>query len=336
MFLRWHLVLTCLLMSVSSISCSKKALRENAGDKQLTIAVIPKGTTHEFWKAIHAGAERAGKELGVEVIWKGPLKEDDREAQIKVVEDFISRGVSGIVLAPLDDTALRMPVREAVRAGINVVVIDSALQGNEHVSFVATDNTVAGAKAGRHLAELLKGKGKVVMLRYMEGSASTMEREQGFSQAISAYPGIEVVSDKLHGGATTESSYAASENLLAPFRTAEGGIRIDGIFCPNESTTFGMLRALQDAGLAGKVFFVGFDSSEKLLQALTAKQIHGLILQDPEKMGYLGVKTVVQSLQKKPFDAKIDTGSYLVTAENRHEPFIQSLINPVLGKGLTP
>ena len=112
-------------------------------DSKYRIAVIPKGTTHVFWKSIHAGAIKAARELeevGVEVIWKGPLKEDDRESQIRVVEDFVTRGVSGIVLAPLDDVALRMPVKDAVNNGIEVVIIDSGLKSQDYVSFVATDN----------------------------------------------------------------------------------------------------------------------------------------------------------------------------------------------------
>ena len=157
-------------------------------DSNYRIAVIPKGTTHVFWKSVHAGAVKAQLELeklGVEVIWKGPLKEDDRESQIRVVEDFITRGVSGIVLAPLDDVALRMPVKDAVNRGIEVVIIDSGLKSEDYVSFVATDNYLGGRKGGEHLAKILGSKGRVIMLRYQEGSASTKNREQGFLDAVS-------------------------------------------------------------------------------------------------------------------------------------------------------
>src|SRR6188768_2920022 len=99
------------------------------GPKKMTIAVIPKGTSHAFWQSVHAGAEKAAQELGVDVIWRGPLREDDRAAQINEVEGFVTRGVSGIVLAPLDDAALTAPVADAVRAKIPVVIIDSALKG---------------------------------------------------------------------------------------------------------------------------------------------------------------------------------------------------------------
>jgi ribose transport system substrate-binding protein len=249
------------------------------------------------------------------------------------VENMISRGVKGIVLAPLDDVALRGPVANAVKAGIPVVIIDSGLKSEDHLSFVSTDNKVGGYKGGKRLAELLGGKGKVILLRYQEGSASTMNREQGFLDAMKEYPDIEVVSQNQYGGATTESAYKASENLLAPYKT-DSGPSIDGIFCPNESTTFGMLRALQDGGIAGKVKFVGFDSSEKLVQALGQGELHGLVLQDPMNMGYLGVKTMVQHLNGEEVEERIDTGSEVATKENMNDPRIQGLLKPDFKKWL--
>lgn len=295
--------------------------------KKLRIAVIPKGSTHEFWKSVHAGAEKAGQELGVEIIWKGPLKEDDREDQIKVVEDFVTRGVDGIVLAPLDDTALRQPVREATQAGIPVVIIDSGLKEATELPFVATDNMEGGRLAGRRLLEVLP-KGKIVMLRYQEGSASTTEREAGFLEVVGAAPGIQVLSAEQYGGATTETAQKASENLLARFRNPDGTTQFAGVFTPNESTTFGMLRALQDAGLAGKVRFVGFDASAKLIEALGAGQIDGLVLQNPRNMGYLGVKSVVQKIREgTSHEMRIDTGATVVTKENQSEPAIAELLS---------
>jgi len=325
------IVLVAVAVVFTAIGCKQK----EKGKEKLLIAVIPKGTTHVFWKSIHAGAVKAQQELKaagqeVEVIWKGPLKEDDRESQIRVMEDFITQGVSGIVLAPLDDTALRAPVRDAVNNGIPVVIIDSGLKSEDYVTFVATDNYIGGRKGGEHLAKTLGGKGKVIMLRYQEGSASTMEREQGFLDVLKEkYPGIEVVSANQYGGATTESAYRASENLLTSLRAPDGALTINGIFCPNESTAFGMLRALQDSGLAGKVKYVGFDSSDRLVLALRNGQIHGLVLQDPINMGYLGVKTIAAYLRgEKVPKEPIDTGSVVATPENMNDPNIRNLLEP--------
>jgi ribose transport system substrate-binding protein len=325
-------IVALLLAALVLCSCGKNDQSKSSG--ALTVAVIPKGTTHEFWKAIHAGANKAAKEAGIEVIWKGPLKEDDREAQISVVENFVTRGVSGIVLAPLDEVALRSPVSDAVRAGIPVVIMDSHLKSDEYVSFVATDNYEGGKLGARRLIELLGGKGKVIMLRYMEGSASTAAREQGFMDAMAEAAGIVVVSSNQYGGATTETSYKAGENLLGPFKKPDGTLTIDGIFTPNESTAFGMLRALQDGGIAGKVRFVGFDSSIKLVEALRKKEIDGLVVQNPMRMGYLAVKTMVQHLKGEQVEKRIDTGAAMITPENMDQPEYKELLDPDLSQWL--
>jgi ribose transport system substrate-binding protein len=291
--------------------------------KRLKIAVIPKGTTHEFWKSIHMGALMAADEFGVEVIWKGPQKEDDRAQQITVVEDFISRGVDGIVLAPLDERALCRPVQDAVRENIPVVIIDSGLQGSDYISYVATDNYKGGVMAARRLAQLLQSKGRIFLIRYQEGSASTTQREQGFLDTIKAEaPAISLLVQDQYAGTTTESAYQLAENLISRFPD------VDGVFCPNESSTFGTLRALQETGLAGKIVFIGFDSSPKLVQALRDGHIQGLILQNPVKMGYLGVKLMTLHLRGQPIEKVIDTGVYIATRDNIDDPEIKSLLLP--------
>ncbi len=293
--------------------------------KPLTIAVIPKGTTHEFWKAIHAGAERAARELGVEIIWKGPQKEDDRAQQITVVEDVISRGVDGIVLAPLDDRALVRPVQDAMRDKIPVVIIDSGLQGKDYVSFIATDNYQGGVLAARRMGGLLGGQGRIIVIRYQAGSASTTERERGFLETLEReFPGLVLLTKDQYAGPTTETAYQTAENLLARFHDA------DGLFCPNESSTFGALRAVQEFGLAGKIRFVGFDSSPKLVQALADGHLDGLVLQNPDKMGYLGVRTMVQYLRGEKVAQLLDTGVALATRDNMGSDEIKALLTPDL------
>lgn len=289
--------------------------------ENITIAVIPKGTIHEFWKSIHAGAIKASRETGVEIIWKGSLNENDREEQLQIVETFIARKVSAIVLAPLDDRSLVMPVSEAKRLGIPTVVIDSDLQGDSHVSFVATNNYKGGVIAAERVAVLLGGKGKLIVLRYQEGSASNTNREEGFLDTIrSKFPDIEVLSDNQYAGTTTETAYRTSENLLNRFSD------VDAIFAPNDPVTFGCLRALQDRELAGKIILVGFDTSEKLTQALEKGEIQGLVLQDPIKIGYLGVKTAVTYLRGEQIEKRIDTGVTIATPENMNDPEIRKLL----------
>lgn len=302
----------------------------NSGEVKYRIAVIPKGATHEYWKAIHAGANEAAKELGgIEVLWKAPEKEDDKSGQIGIVENLVNEKVSGIVLAPLDATALSQPANEAIDAGIPVVVIDSGLDNAPKLSsFVATDNFKGGQMAGEELARLLGGKGKVVMIRYAEGSASTMEREKGWLDAMKKYPDIKIVSDNQYAGPTVESAQKTGENVLGSLKKPDGSLDIDGLYCPNESSTFGLLLVLQDNKWAGKIKFVGFDSSEKLVEGLKSGDINGLIVQNPFKMGYEGVKTMFEVLEKKTVEAKKDTGATLVTKENMEQPDVAKLLNP--------
>ena len=288
------------------------------------------GTTHEYWKSIHAGAVKAAREEGVELVWKGPQKEDDRAQQIAVVEDMISRRVDGIVLAPLDGKGLQKPIAEARRAGIPAVIVDSALHGDDYISFIATDNYKGGQLGALRLVEVLGGKGSIILMRVMVGAESTMAREQGFLDEIRNHPGIRVLSDNQYGGITTETAYQTGENLLNRFPA------VDGVFCPNESTTFGMLRALTDAGKAGKVKFVGFDSSDKLIAALRAKQIDGLVLQNPFRMGELAVRTLVRHLRDPhgAVEKRVDTGAAVATPENMDTPEIKPLLSPPLDQYL--
>jgi ribose transport system substrate-binding protein len=313
--------------------CAGCAPREDAG--KLSIAVIPKGTSHVFWQSIHAGAEKAARELGVTVIWRGPLREDDRSSQVSEVEGFVTRGVAGIVLAPLDDAALASPVADAKRHGIPVVVIDSGLKGNDYVSFVATDNRKGGRLAGEHLARLLENSGKVLLLRYAEGSESTVQREEGFLESIAAHRGIQVVSSNQYGGADVEGAYKKSEALLSRYKAADASLAIDGIFTPNESTTLAMLRVLQDNGWAGKVKFIGFDASDTLAKGLSDAHIDGLVLQDPVNMGYLGVKTIVAHIRGESVEKRVDTGVGLVTRERMNEPDAKALLRPDLSRWLS-
>jgi ribose transport system substrate-binding protein len=281
---------------------------------------------------VHAGAVKASRELGVDIVWKGPLKEDDLKGQIDVVDSFVAQGVSGIVVAPLSDKGLGASVRASVKAGIPVVVFDSDLQGDDHSSFVATDNVAAGGMAAEELARRMGDTGNVVVLRYQEGSASTANREQGFLAAMRGHPGIHVVSDNQYGGATTETAFATSENLLAAQKAESGNVQ--GIFAPNESTTFGMLLALRKSGLAGKVHFVGFDASDKLVKALREGGIDALVIQNPFNIGYLAVRTMTEHLRGKPVDKRIDTGARVATKANVDSPEMQELIQPDLKKWL--
>jgi ribose transport system substrate-binding protein len=304
-------------------------------EKTYTIAVIPKGTTHEYWQSIHAGAAKAQQELAaqgvsVKVIWKGPFREDDRDQQIQVVENFISRRVSGIVLAPLDSQALVNPVASAVQSGIPVLVMDSGLKSDQYISFVATDNFKGGQLAGQYMAKLLNGQGNVILLRYEVGSSSTEEREKGFLDALAKFPGLKLISSDQYAGVTVETAYQASQNLLNRY-----GNEVNGIFCVTEPCTIAMTKALRDIGKAGgKVKMIGFDSGSQSVLDMKNGDVQALAVQNPLLMGYLAVTTMVHHLQGAKVDSRIDTGVVLVTPEKMEQPEIKDLLQPPIDKYL--
>jgi ribose transport system substrate-binding protein len=298
----------------------------SGGKKKYRIAVIPKGTTHEFWKSVHAGVENAARELGnVEVIWKGPLLEDDRDGQISVVQDFVTRRVDGICLAPLDSQALIKYVKEARQEGIPTVIFDSALDDeSDIVSYVATDNFKGGVLAARQLGKVLKGNGGVILMRYNPGSESTHQREEGFLATLKEeFPDITILASNEYAGTTPEKALDKSQQVLIRFRD-----QVEGIFSVCEPNSTALLKALEQEGLAGKVKCIGFDPSPQLIQALRDGKMHGIVLQDPVKMGYDAVKTIVAHLEQKPVEKRIPTGEHMATPENLDEPEMQKLLNP--------
>ena len=259
----------CVPFLVFLFGCGEK------GEEKTRIAVIPKGTNHSFWKSIHAGANKAASEEDVEVIWRGPLVESERAAQIKVVQEFVVKDVDAIAIAPTDDRALIEPLRQAKKADMKVVVFDSGLEesGEDAFdSFVATDNFAAGVSCGKKLAELMGGEGDAILLRHINTSASTQKRANGFLEGLKQHgPNINILSSDQFAGATVETTITAATNLLNQYAD-----EVDGIFVPNESATEGMLAVLKDAGLAGKVKFVGFDGNTHIMKGVKEGYIHEL------------------------------------------------------------
>jgi ribose transport system substrate-binding protein len=236
------------------------------------------------------------------------------------------------VVAPLDDVALVRPLETAQDRGIPVVLFDSGLKTDRYVSFVATDNDVGGRLAGEHLVKQLSGTGKVMLFRYAEGHDSTHRREEGFLSAVRANPSVEIVSANQYVGADVEGAYKRIEALLSQFVKPDRQLGIDGLFAPNESSAFAMLRVLQDNGWAGKVRAIGFDASDSLVKGLTDGHLDALVVQDPVRMGYLSVKTLVSHLRGERVEKRIDTGVKLITRDAIDRPEIQQLLKPDLSR----
>lgn len=295
------------------------------------IAVIPQGSTHRYWKLMHAGAMKAAHELQsagttVEVLWKGPIREGDHEEHRQIVESFLRKGVHGIVLSPFDSRFLIPTVEDAARKNVPTVVIDSELDTPRIVCYVGTDNTKAGALAADRMGETLHGRGVVFVQRYGRGSASTEAREAGFIGRIrDKFTSISVISSTEFAGGTRDSAKRAADSFLA-----KGASTIQGVFTPNESSTTGMLMALQGISLPNRIAFVGFDHSDTLAAAVQCKRIDALVAQDPFRMGELGLKSIVDSLLGRHIPKRVDTGAILVTPENLKTPVIQNLLNPPL------
>jgi ribose transport system substrate-binding protein len=306
-------------------ACGEKA--DAPAGKKIRLAYIAKGLQDVYWKSVEKGLRQAEKEANtsgqnVEVTWDAPTTDGDRPAQISMVENYVNQHMDGIILCPLDDNALVAPAEKAHRVGIPLVIVDSTLNYPETVAFVGTDNHKGGEIAGEELARLLNNKGSVVMMRFNPGSASCAAREQGFLDAMKSHPNIQVLSSDNYAGPTREKALETGANLLSTYTG-----KIDGVFTPNESSTNGMLLALQQAGLAGKVKFVGFDGGAQNMDGLKAGQIQALVLQNPYQMGYLGVKVMLDHLAGKTVPTNIDTGATLLTKDNLDSAPVKELLS---------
>ncbi|HET6328334.1 MAG TPA: substrate-binding domain-containing protein [Planctomycetaceae bacterium] len=319
-------VLACAALLLVGCESGGQSSTGKSGGARYRIAVIPKGTTHEFWRAVHAGAAKAAKELGdTEILWKGPQLESDREGQIAVMQGFITKHVNGICLAPNDSQALLEYVDQAVQEKIPVVVFDSGLKDeSKTVTFVATDNYKGGVLAARRMGEVLHGQGNAILLRYFPGSESTERREQGFLETMQKeFPKIVILSSDQYSGTTPEESLTKATQVLSKYKKD-----VNGLFAVCEPNATGSLRALEQTELDGKVAFIAFDPNDALIRGLAAKKVEGIVLQDPVKMGYEAVMSMHKHLQGEKVPKRIDTGSTVATPENMSEPRIQQLLKP--------
>lgn len=292
------------------------------GDKKFTLAMIPKGVQTSFWNSVREGAEKARDEFDVELVWKGPARDNDRALQKQVMQQFTGDEVDGILLAATDQAALAPEVHTASARGIPVLIFDSAVdgeQGKDFISFVATDNREAGRLGGKHVMDLVGKGGKVVLFRHMEGHQSTGNREEGALEEFRAAEANILAEDRYSGETATEAQNTAI-NMIDVIRQA------DGIFCPNQSSSEGLLLALRQYNLAGKIKVVAFDSSPLLTQALRDGEIAAIVSQDPVHMGYLSVKMMVEHLRGETIEPKVTTDVHLVTKENMDNPEISVLL----------
>ncbi len=307
-----------LVFLLFAVSCGRQH------SNKLRILVSPKGLSHSFWVTVKKGAEDAGKDLDVDVIWKGPAVETDIAGQIAILEDYINKKVDAIVLAACDTKAPIPVVEKANRAGIKVITIDSGLDSDIPLSFIATDNVAAAEKAADALARLIQKRGKVACIPFVPGAGTSIMRENGFKQGLKKYPDIQLVAVQY-----SQSDVATAMNVMEDILTAHPDL--DGVFAANEAGTIGVVQALVARNKAGgKVKVVGFDAAKNEIDALKSGDVQALIVQNPYKMGYKGVEMAVAALHGKTIPKRIDTGVYVVTKENLNSPEIQKLLGPML------
>jgi ribose transport system substrate-binding protein len=300
----------------------------NRGSGKPVVGVVPKGTNHIFWQTIHAGALKAASEYDFEALWNAPQLEIDASRQITIVENLITRQVAGIVLAPVDEEALVAVVERAADLGIPVSIFDSGIKTDKILTYVATDNYEAGRMAGRRMGEILGGSGKVGVIGFMPGSASTMQREQGFVDVIAEeFPGIENLGVRFNM-ADRAKAMEEAENLM----TAHPDLA--GLFADNESSTDGTVRAVKQRGAAGKVKIVGFDASEELIAEMRAGATDSIVVQDPFKMGYEATRAMGEHLAGREPVREMDSGAYLITPENVDTPEMQAVLFPPIEQWL--
>jgi ribose transport system substrate-binding protein len=290
------------------------------------IAVIPKGNSDLFWQSVHAGAVKAGRETGVDVVWNGPASEGDYTVQLQIVDAMINRHVDAIALAPTDRQALVRVVERTAERNVPVIIFDSAIDTQRFVSQVATDNYKAGQMAGERMGKILDGKGKVVIVAVKPGAASTEAREKGFEDTIhQKFSGIQII-DKRFGMALVAQAMTVAENML----TAHPDL--DGIFASNESSTIGTVQALR--GRPGKIKLVGFDWSPTLLDNLNSGVVDSLVIQDPFKMGYQSVQAAVKHLHGETVTKIVDMEPRLIDRQNLNSADVQAQLHPDLTKYL--
>jgi len=293
---------------------------------QFNILVIPKNTRYDYWKRVGSGAEAAGRVFDLNIMFRGPYEEDRYDSQVTIIEMGIRKKVDAIVLAPSHRDKMTPAVGRAVEQGIKVVVIDSAMAGNAHSSFIASDNYRAGREAALYLQSLVKGKGKILMLRFVKGNVSTDTREKGFYDTISSFgPDLTVLGDP-YVGVSLGSVYRITLPLL------KANPDIAGIFAPSESSSMAIIQALRKNNLAGRIKVVGFDFNREIQENIMAGELHGTMVQQPWEMGFAGVKTAHELLENKPVPEIVFTKTFLVTRENINTPEVQKLIRS--GKAL--
>ena len=315
----WIVLFIVLVAAFAGIA----VLRRGGTEESRRIAVIPKETASVYWEGVRQGALKAAEEEGYDILWNGPEIETDRERQIQIIEDMIAQRVSGIVLAPSDRRALVPAVEKVAARGIPCVIVDSAVDTEQYLSYLATDNYQGGVLAARQIGEVLDGQGKIFIVEWTPSSGSTDARLKGFRKTLAdEFPGIEIVDAKYPNPPTMDKARDVTQDMLT--RNAD----VDALFACNATTSGGALTALRDFQRGDRrIKMVGFDAWPMVVAGLEKGELDGLIIQNPYKMGYEGVKSIVRHLKGEPVSKQINTGVQVITQDRLRDPKVRQLLD---------
>jgi ribose transport system substrate-binding protein len=314
-----------LLIAAAAVSIAALSAPAYAADAP-TIPIIVKDTTSFYWQIVLAGARKAGKDLGVNVPELGAQSESDINGQISILENAVSGKPAAIVISPTQFAALGKPIDEAAKQ-VKIIGIDSSADSKAFTSFLTTDNTQGGRIAADGLADAIKAKygkaeGDVALITSLPGVGSLDARAKGFKEELAAkYPGLKLVADKVADGQATTGL-----NIMTDLITANPNLR--GVFASNLIMAQGAGQAVAENKKADTIKLIGFDSDDKTVKFLGDGTIAGLVVQDPFRMGYDGIKTALAASKGESVAKDVDTGANLITAANMNEPRSQELLSP--------
>ena len=316
-------VTAALLLSVALAPLA--ASQAHAADT--TIPIIVKDTTSNYWQIVLAGARKAGKDLGVKVPELGAQSESDIDGQITILENAVSGKPAAVVISPTQFAALGKPITEAAKS-VKIIGIDSAADSKAFTSFLTTDNVQGGRAAADALAEGIKQKtgkaeGDVALITSLPGVGSLDQRAQGFKEELKKYPGLKLTQDKVADGQATTGL-----NIMTDVLTADP--KLVGVFASNLIMAQGAGQAVAENKVGDKLTLIGFDSDPKLVGLLKDGSIYGLIVQDPFRMGYDGIKTALAASKGETVSASVDTGVNVITKANMGSARSQELLDPKL------
>lgn len=304
------LVMTAMMVSALG-GCGKTTSSANssssASNKSIKVTVVCKALNSDYWNFVKAGAMDAGKALGAEVSVLGPSTETDIAGQTSMMEDQIVKGVSALVVAPSQPSAAMATFDKADAANIPVILIDSDAKWDKKKSFVGTGNLNGGKVAGEFLVSKLSKGDEIVIIRGALGDATHDDRTNGAIKALEA-GGIKVA-DIQPANSDRNMALTVMTNLL------QRDPKIKRVFATSDDMSMGALRAVQTANRKD-ILVVGFDASPDALKSIKAGELTGSVAQSPYNIGKSGVEVAVKAVKGEKVDARVDTGTTMITKDN--------------------